>query len=536
SILESVDSVNILKPLAFTCRHFAYLCLYEIWKTRRLIENNSLKTFRNTVSKNPLMPYGDFILKIQVDELDKEPPIYIDDKLIKFFAENCNNLKELMLRFSQKKRKNKAYLLPLELLGDRINNLSIVNYENWDKNYDDDDEQEQLMEMSSLVTIGKQVLNNVYNYYNNTKISSTCKDSDNLQEGSKGGSNDSNRNDEAEYHDALSEIVKLGVVNSVRLYDPKMSERVWESFTSNAKNSLQSIRITLNQTRLTTDPSTIVMLFGKYCKNLRIFDIDTFQQAISKDSIMILLENCKKLEYLDITASSETVPFLYKSKSIKSIYLSHIVNGNDLNQINECMENLKKLSFLKINGKNNLLFLKNFPNLEYLSIGDFSEMNDEGFLNVSKLNLTELILVRTPNISDEALLMFGSMNSLVEFKIRARLPNVTQKGWINLVRRPIGCPSWRVITIDDGRQINPEFFETLEQDHSDLEFLRIRGFKYDNLLNDDSFDKSKFKEAWWYYKNTSYTPVVYWPIRYKKEKYPDVYSTFKQDDSYERVY
>ncbi|CAI2162802.1 7527_t:CDS:2 [Funneliformis geosporum] len=510
SILESVNSVNALKPLAFTCRHFAYLCLYEIWKTRRFVENNSLKTFRNTLSKNLLIPYGDFILSIQLDELNKLPPIYIDDKLIKFLAEKCKNLKELILRFSQKKRKNKAYLLPLELLGDRINNLSIADYENWDNQ----------MEMSSLVTIGQQAFNNMYN---NTYKPSTCKDSDNSQEGSKGGSNDSNRNDEAEYQDALSKTVKLGVVKSVRLYDPKMSERVWESFTSNAKNSLQSIRITLNQSRLTTDPSTIVMLFGKYCKNLRIFDIDTFQQAISKDSIMILLENCKKLEDLDIAASSEAVPFLYKSKSIKSIFLSRIINGNDLNQINECMENLKRLSFLKIDGKSNLLFLKNFPNLECLSIEDFGEMNDEGSLNVSKLNLTELDLFRTPNISDEALLMFGSMNSLVKFKIRAGLPNVTQKGWINLVRRPIGCPSWRSIRIDDGRQINPEFFEILEQDHSDLEFLRIRGFKYDNLLNDDSFEKSKFKEAWWFYKNTtSYTPIVYWPIRYKKENYADI--------------
>ncbi|CAI2183525.1 4022_t:CDS:2 [Funneliformis geosporum] len=350
------------------------------------------------------MPYGDFILKIQIDELDKEAPIYIDDKLIKFFAEKCKNLKELTLRFSQKKRKNKACLPPLELLGDRINNLTIVNYENWDKNYDDDDEQEQQLQMSSPVTIGQQLLNIVYNCYKNTKIPSICKASDNMQERPKGGLNDCSREDEAEYHDALSETVKLGVAKSVRLYDPKMSECMWESFKSNAKNSLQSIRITFNQTSLTTDPSMIVMLFGKYCKNLRIFDIDTFQQAISKDSILILLENCKKLEYLDITAS---------------------INGNDLNQINECMENLK-----------DLLFLKNFPNLEYLSIGNF---------------------VKTPNISDEALLMFGSMNSLVKFKIRTRLPNVTQKGWINLVRRPIGCPSWRVITIDDGRQINSEF-------------------------------------------------------------------------------
>ncbi|CAI2172686.1 20110_t:CDS:2 [Funneliformis geosporum] len=351
SILESVDSVNVLKPLAFTCRHFAYLCLSEIWKTRMLTENNSLNTFRNTLSKNPLIPYGDFILKILVYELNKKPPIYIDDKLINFFAEKCKNLKELNVFTS----------FGVELLGDRINHLTIVNYENWD------------------IFAG---------YFRTTicNIPSTRKGSDKLQERTKGGLNDSNRNDEAEYHDALSETVKLGVVKSVQLHNPKMSERVWESFTSNA-DSLQSISITFNQTILTTDPSMIVMLVGKNCKNLRIFDIDTFQQAISKDSTMILLENCKKLDQL------------------------------------------------------------------------------EG-------------------------------------------------------------PSWRVITIDDGSKINPEFFETLEQAHHNLEFLGIKGFKYNNLLNDDSFDKSKFKEAWWYYKNTCYKPIIYWPTNYvkKKEKYPDGYS------------
>ncbi|CAI2165774.1 8555_t:CDS:2 [Funneliformis geosporum] len=191
--------------------------------------------------------------------------------------------------------------------------------------------------MSSLVTIRQHLLNN------DTNIPSACKVSDNLQEGSKGG------------------VVKV-------------FNYIIQKFLNGY--SLQSIRITFNQTSLTTDPSMIVMLVGKNCNNLRIFYIDIFQRAISKDSTMILLENCKKLEYLDITASSET---------------------------------------------------------------------------------------------DEALLMFGSMNSLVKFKIKFRLPKVTQKGWINLVRRPTGCPSWRVITIDDSRQIIPEFFETLEQDHHNLE-------------------------------------------------------------------
>ena len=51
------------------------------------------------------------------------------------------------------------------------------------------------------------------------------------------------------------------------------------------------------------------------------------------------------------------------------------------------MENLKKISLLKIDGKNNFSLLRNFPNLEYLSIGDFGELDDEGFLNISKLKL-----------------------------------------------------------------------------------------------------------------------------------------------------
>jgi len=301
---------------------------------------------------------------------------------------------------------------------------------------------------------------------------------------------------------------------------------------------------------IVSDPSIIVTLFGKYCKNLRIFDIETFQTpAISKESTLLMLENCKKLEYLDISASSKIVSLLYKSKSLKSLYLSYPLNGKDLNQINEKMENLKKLSLLKIEGgdggKTNFLFLKNFPNLEYLSIGDFGELDDEGFLNISKCeNIKELKLIRTPKISDKSLLMLGSMKSLIKFNIRDRLPKVTQQGWINLVKRPIDYPSWRVITIDDGRQINPEFFKILDQNHKNLELLRIRGFSYDKLLKDDSFDNLKFKDSWFYYKNNSHTPIINWPIIYKKlvkvkkfpkkENYQDIYS--EQDDAYEGVY
>ena len=139
-ILEvGCSSLNDFTQLSYTCRHFAYLCLPEIWRVRRFIENSSLTTFRNTLSNNPLLPYGDFVFKLQVDELDKEPPIFIDDEFIKFISENCKNLKDLMLRFSQKKRKNRINTLPLELLGDRLINLSMVTYIHLD-NYDDDDD------------------------------------------------------------------------------------------------------------------------------------------------------------------------------------------------------------------------------------------------------------------------------------------------------------------------------------------------------------------------------------------------------------
>src|SRR2546429_117945 len=102
-------SINELKSLSFTCRHFAYPCL----------------------------------------------------------SEKCKNLKELMLRFSQKKRKNRAHLLPLRLLGDRLINLSIVTYEHLD-HYDDDGAQvkqeNKTTEFSSLVNGGQQILKQMYNY------------------------------------------------------------------------------------------------------------------------------------------------------------------------------------------------------------------------------------------------------------------------------------------------------------------------------------------------------------------------------------
>ncbi|GBB86113.1 hypothetical protein RclHR1_12580001 [Rhizophagus clarus] len=530
SIIETGDlSINELKSLSFTCRHFAHICLAEIWKSRKFIENASLTKFRDTLSNNPLISYGDFIIKIQVDELDKTPQISIDAELIKFFAQKCGNLKELMLRFSQKKRKNRASLLPFELLGDRLINLSMVAYHHLDDydDYDAHDEQEEnekngeikITELSSLVNGGQQIIKQMYNYYYKPKVEFH----DALSETVK-----------LEFRDALSEIVKLGNVKSIRLYCPRMTEKVWECFTRNAADSLQAIRITLNSsTIIVRDPSIIVSLFGKYCKNLRTFDIDTFNIRISKESTLLMLENCKKLETLDISASSEIAPLLYKSQSINSLYLSYPQEGNDLNQIKEMMENLTRLSFLKIDGKCNLSFLENFPNLDYLSIGDFAKLNDDGFLNISKSKITELILIKTPQISDEALGMLSSMPTLIKFNIRDRLPNVTQKGWINLVKRPAGFPSWRVITIDDGRLISPEFFKILDHSHHNLESLRIRGFSYDNLLKDDSFNNLKFKEAWFYCKKKSTIPVIRWPIKYKAKRPPNVREAY---DGYEGGY
>ncbi|CAB5211567.1 unnamed protein product [Rhizophagus irregularis] len=487
SIIETGGlSINELKSLSFTCRHFAHLCLAEIWKSRKFIENFSLTKFRETLSNNPFMPYGDFILKIQVDELDKTPQISIDAELIKFFAQKCGNLKELMIRFSQKERNNKACLLPFELLGDRLVNLSMVAYHHLD-DYDDFDAQDE------------------------------------QEEGVKNGETKITE---------LSSLVN-GNVKSIRLYCPKMTEKVWECFTRSAADSLQAIRITLNSSTMVRDPSTIVSLFGKYCKNLRTFDIDTYNIQISKESALLMLENCKKLETLDISASSKIAPLLYKSQSINSLYLSYPQEGQDLNQIKEMMENLTRLSFLKIDGKCNLSFLKNFPNLDYLQIGDFANMDDEGFLNISKTKITELILVKTPKISDEALSMMSLMPTLIKFNIRDRLPNVTQRGWINLAKRPVGNPSWQVITIDDGRQINPEFFKILDHSHHNLETLRIRGFSYDNLLKDDSFDSLKFKEAWVYYKKHSQNPIIHWPIKYNAKRPSNVREAY---DGYEGSY
>src|ERR1051325_8009072 len=96
---------------------------------------------------------------------------------------------------------------------------------------------------------------------------------------------------------------------------------------SSATDSLQAIRITLNiPTMIVSDPSIIVSLFDKYCKNLRIFDIEMFQSPpISKESTLLMLKNCKKLESLDlsdISASSKIAPLLHKSKSLESLYLS----------------------------------------------------------------------------------------------------------------------------------------------------------------------------------------------------------------------
>ena len=210
-----------------------------------LIENALLTRFRNTLSNDPLLPYGDFILKLQVDELDKEPPIIIDDELIKFFAEKCKNLRERMLRFSQKRRKNKAHLLPLVLLGDRLINLSMVTYTHSDilDDHDAQEEQEEdekneetkTMELSSLVNGGQQIFKQMYNYYSGSSGSkpslnqSTIKDSSNekfqSQEMNETEKDDASIDvDEEKFYDSLSETVKLESVKSIY---PKMIEEAW---------------------------------------------------------------------------------------------------------------------------------------------------------------------------------------------------------------------------------------------------------------------------------------------------------------------
>ncbi|CAG8469064.1 369_t:CDS:2 [Diversispora eburnea] len=352
-----------LKELTFVCHQWARVTLPLIWQTRKFIENESLKTFKNILKNDKtFLPYGRYITRLQIEELDKNPPIFIDDSQI------------------------------------------------------------------------------------------------------------SSHNS----HDGLCEIMRLG-------------------------NSLLAIRIMLNSVTLIDFTSSyIVELFGKYCPNLRNFDIEHFQcEPVSKSAISVMLKNFQ---------------------------------GSAL-QADETMENLRRLSILKINGISDLSFLSKFPNIEYLFIGDFSQINDYSFVNIGKSLITKLELVKTPTITDKALLILSSMPTLVKFYIRDRLQNVTEKGWLSFVNRPEGCSSWVKLKIDDGRQINSKFFMMLDKNHPKLKRVSIRGLNY-NLHSEEIMNSLKFSEAWQFYKSNSH---LHWPIRIESRKFrmkyvqKDVYRELKNN-------
>lgn len=79
---------------------------------------------------------------------------------------------------------------------------------------------------------------------------------------------------------------------------------------------LLAVRIMLNSTILKDmTPSYIVELFGKYCPNLRSFDIQHFQcEPVSQSAISAMLKNCPKFDKLDVPAESNVLSVLHQSK------------------------------------------------------------------------------------------------------------------------------------------------------------------------------------------------------------------------------
>ncbi|CAG8703333.1 9063_t:CDS:1, partial [Acaulospora colombiana] len=209
--------------------------------------------------------------------------------------------------------------------------------------------------------------------------------------------------------------------------------------------------------------------------------------------------------------------------SLTYVYLSGAIQGSTL-KVENRMENLLRLSFLKINGRCDFSFLKMFPNLESLLIGDFAQIDDCTFSNIGESTITELALVRTQNITDKGLIILSSMPSLVKFSIKDRLHDVTQSGWLSFAKRIEGCPSWVELSIDDGRQINSKFFEILDREHPKLEALNVKGLNI-NLNSEEIMQTLKFRKSSEYYKDKT---QLHWPIRYKLPSYVQR-NVFKND-------
>ncbi|KAF0406187.1 hypothetical protein F8M41_008863 [Gigaspora margarita] len=502
SILENSSfTPSDLLNLALSCRQWAKYALPYLWRARKFNENDSLQRFISTLSKsnqqNLLFTYGEYVTKIQL-EADKLPPIIIDANLINFLASVCPNLKDIQLQFAPKTR-SESRKLPLNLLSDRLIRITLTNYEHIvNDNASEDVENVENVE-NEIST--QNIARSIANFF----INSPKPKPSNV--------NDFNNNN-TDTFDALCETVLPGKISSIRLYHPRMTLNIWERFTKCAGNSLLSIRIILNYASMAfEDPSEIVILFGKYCKNLRKFDLEALQYPpISRSAISVMFDNCLKLETIDAPISGEALEIIHISKSLKSISFSDVVQGESLKTTFK-MNNLQNLCLLKIDGPCDLLFLEMFSSLQHLQIWDFPLFDDDSVRKISKSSIVKLELLKPTKVSDEALAVFASMTKLIIFTVRDRTPNVTQDGWLSFVNRPVECPSWVRLSIGDGRKVCTKFFEILDEKHENLEALGVRGLTSGNI-DDSVMQKLKFADAWNHCKESSHLHLN-WPKRIK---------------------
>ncbi|CAG8599185.1 11914_t:CDS:2, partial [Ambispora gerdemannii] len=470
-----------LLHLALTCRQWASLTLPYLWRTRRLNKGTEYKQFETTVqeshSEKALHPYGEYVKNLQLNEHDVNPPICIDAEVISFIAEFCPNLIELALRFSSKVRNNRMWRLPLSLLANRLNKLNIVGYEH--------------LEVRPVSATGfLQLMNQWLDY----------------------AEDDASKD---ENYDALCEIAHK--LRHITLTYPKIPNSMWESLAKNAGSSLENIEISINGSIVPElNASLIAKSFANYSSNLRSFNLASFEcEPVSKEALLELIQATPKLSFLDIAVASDAASVLPDSTSLRTVYLSSTIHGDDLKNFGR-MNSLISLSILKIEGHCDFKFLSMLPNLEHFSLGEYGDLNDEIVSNiVNNSRVKQIDLVKTPTITDKGLQIFASMDTLMRFCIRDRLPNITRDGWLALVRRPPGCQSWDKLSINDGRKIDSEFFEVLHHEHPNLRKLKVRGINR-NLYNDAAFSKLKFNESWQHCRNTSSLATFDWPLTQRK--------------------
>ncbi|CAG8486144.1 14815_t:CDS:2 [Racocetra fulgida] len=399
-----------------------------------------------------------------INEADKQLSICIDATLIIFLANACPNLKDIQFKFSSKARPDKPWKLPLNLLSDRLIRINLTTYEHVVNDVDALDDFDKVENIKNEVSTPQNFARSIANLFTTS---------------SKPKQINFNNNDVNNNFDALCEAVL-------------------------------------------PDPSEIAILFGKYCKNLRKFDLEALQcPPISYSAMSFMFDNCLKLEKIDAPISGEVLNIIHTSKSLKSISFNDIVQGQSLKATFK-MNNLQSLVFLKIDGSCNLSFLEMFPNLQYIQIWDFPSFNYESFRRISQTSIKQLDLLKPSNISDEVLTIFVSMTKLINFTICDRLPNVTQDGWLSFVNRPTGCPSWVDLSIGDGRKVSTEFFEILNKNHKNLEALVVRGLTGENL-DDSVMQKLKFKGAWNHCKRSSHLHL-HWPKQEKRTNIVEICS------------